>query len=380
VHGGFMLGIGILGLWLAGTLAGRGAGGSLVRPLVVTGLAAGVATLLNPNGIDGALYPLRYVGSGLSESIREERTGTLSSPYAWVHLALLVGLVLLTAWRGRSTPLPHAAVAGALAWLSMPRIAGVELPLAAERHSPLLLLVGSPLLCWRLSELGWMRRLPGPRIRRWGWMLPAAAAIAAIVWGARALPRDTSPEARLLSGRFPEAGTEWLRQQQLPGNIINPYAWGGYLAFHLWPQYHVWIDSRGDLYGPERIREVMLLHTLHPGNELAVQELLQRYDANVVVWHLLTLDFGPLQVHPFADWLLQSGEWRLVFYDRRNRRGPDHPTGTTAIFLRQDARNAALLERLPPVRLPPLPGPRRAWAKTAPVLPHEAPPRGAPSR
>ena len=61
--------------------------------------------------------------------------------------------------------------------------------------------------------------------------------------------------------------------------------------------------------------------------------LLDRYDANVVVWQLLTLDFGPLQVHPFTEFLLRSGEWRLVFYDGPDPRHPERPSAVSAVFL-----------------------------------------------
>jgi hypothetical protein len=90
-----------------------------------------------------------------------------------------------------------------------------------------------------------------------------------------------------------------------------------------------------------------------------VHDLLERYEANVIVWPLLTLDFGPLQVHPFTDWLLHSGEWRLVFYDRPDPARPDRPAGVSAVFLREHSRNADWLARYPSQSLPPLPRPRR---------------------
>jgi len=68
-----------------------------------------------------------------------------------------------------------------------------------------------------------------------------------------------------------------------------------------------------------------------------------------------------LQLTPLADWLLQSPEWRLVFWDPPDPRHPDHPAGTTGVFLREHPRNAASLAAHPPARLPRLPGPRRSF-------------------
>jgi hypothetical protein len=258
-------------------------------------------------------------------------------------------------------PPQHLGLGVLVAWLSMPRLAGLALPFSAERHAPLFLLLGVPLVAWQAAAF------LGPRGRaaedagrgllatRAGRIACGLAALAGGVLVLRELPRDPSPEARLLPGRFPVQAAAWLRAARLPGNLVNPYRWGGYLAFELYPDYLVWIDSRGDLYGVERLREYELLHRMPPGGERAVRELLERYDANVVVWQLLTLDFGALQVHPFTDWLLRSGEWRLVFYDRADPRRPGRPAATTAVFLREHPRNAALLARYQPAPPPPLP-------------------------
>jgi hypothetical protein len=362
LHGAFMLGLALVMGWAAASAWTARRGGAVEqraarRLFVVAGLCV-AATLVNPNGLDGALYPLRYVGSGLRHTIQEERPGALQGPYAAVHFALLAALVATLMLRGRRTPAPHAVAALVLAWLSMPRLGGLALPLAAERHAPLLLFAGTPILAWQLAALageGGRRRAA-----RWGdagrtapaWTAALVLLAFALWQGARSLPRDGSPEARLLPGRFPAAAADWLATQRLPGPLVNPYRWGGYLLWRLWPEYSVWIDSRGDLYGADRLQEDELLYRMPPGAEAAVPRLLERYDANLIVWYFLTLDFGPLQVHPLTRWLLSREDWRLVFLDGPDPRRPRAPSATTAVFLRVHPRNAALLDRLPPVRLP----------------------------
>ena len=372
LHGGFMLGLTLLLLWILCEAMGRWqerSSGSM-RRLALVGLASLLATLANPNGFAGAVYPLHYVGAGLGATLQEEQAGRLDSPYAWVHLGLVLSLWTCFLLRWRRTPPAHIALGVGLGCLSLPRLGTLALPFAAERHAPLFLLLGTPLLAFQLGALvgpaarARMAALQAHGASRWAWSAATAAlALLAAVLVA-ALPRDGSPEARLLPGRYPVAAARWLEANSLPGNMINPYRWGGYLAFALAPRYKVWIDSRGDLYGLERLREAELLQRFPPGSEPAARALLQRYDANVVVWHLLSLDFGALRVHPFADFLLRSDEWRLVFFDRPEARYPDHPAGVSAVFLRQHPRNQELLQRYAPVRLPPLPRP--AGARTPP--------------
>jgi hypothetical protein len=365
-----MLGLGILSLWTLAAFVpwqaqhpGTAAGRAGRRRLVLVLLCSIAATLLNPNFFEGATYPLQYVGAGLGATLQEEQAGRLDSPHAWVHLGLVLCLWTVFGLRRRKVPLSHLVLGLVLGWISMPRLGPVTLPFAAERHAPLFLLLGTPLLAWHAAAslsgrqwrlAAWLRRQTR---RPAAWWATAALTLLAVVLLLPHVPREAAPQARLLPGRYPEAAVSWLRQNRLPGNLINPYPWGGYLAFMLHPHYKVWIDSRGDLYGAERLREVELLHWVPRGSEAAVRALLDRYDANVIVWHLLSLDYGPLQVHPFAAFLLADAEWRLVFYDRLDRRQPQRPAGVSAIFLREHRRNEAHLERYPAVPLPPLPRP-----------------------
>ena len=392
LHGGFMIGLAVIGLWTAAVLvqgwhaarAGastqdrRGGRADVAvndaendaendaapaprRWFLLLALAV-LATLATPNLVDGLLYPLRYLGSGLSATVNEERVGQIDSNYARLHLLLLVSLLTLFVVRVRRVALPHLAVGLLLAAISMPRLGGFSLPFAAERHAPLFLLVGTPILVWQLyALLG--QRLPsfdlGALRRPLAWGTAGVAIAVAVTLCAAQWPRDGSAAARLLPGRYPVAATEWLQRNSLPQRMVNPYRWGGWFLFHLWPQYSVSIDSRGDLYGSERIRESEFLWAIPSGGSARVQELLDRDAIDLVVWQLLTLDFGDLQLSPLADWLLQSPEWRLVFWDRPNPQTPNHPAGTTGVFLREHARNEASLKAYPAVQLPRLPGRRR---------------------
>jgi hypothetical protein len=237
-------------------------------------------------------------------------------------------------------------------------LAGVALPFAAERHAPLFLLVGVPVLGWVVAG-AWARTAPRSvaalaRAARTpqAWAFASVLAAFALWQVARAMPRDGAPAARLLPGRFPVAGAAWLQHERLPARLLNPYRWGGFLAFRLFPGSQVWIDSRGDLYGAARLAEEELLYRMPAGAEPAAEQLLQRWDPDVIVWYLLTLDFGRLQVHPFTRWLLSRPDWRLVFVDAPDPRTPQVPAGTTAVFLRVHPRNQTWLARLPAVELP----------------------------
>jgi hypothetical protein len=53
------------------------------------------------------------------------------------------------------------------------------------------------------------------------------------------------------AGEFPERMAGFLARAQLGGRMWNSVDWGGYLIFHLWPGYQVFMDGRTTLFPPE---------------------------------------------------------------------------------------------------------------------------------
>jgi hypothetical protein len=53
---------------------------------------------------------------------------------------------------------------------------------------------------------------------------------------------------------LPMKAVEWIRANQVEGQMFNAYNWGGYLQWEL-PEYPVFIDGRADLYGEKTISD-----------------------------------------------------------------------------------------------------------------------------
>ena len=79
---------------------------------------------------------------------------------------------------------------------------------------------------------------------------------------------------------FPVQAVQWLKNHPQEGNMFNPFDWGGYISFTLWPEYRVFIDSQGDVYGEAFIREYEQIITLDSG----WQEVLDKYQVD---WALI---------------------------------------------------------------------------------------------
>ena len=96
---------------------------------------------------------------------------------------------------------------------------------------------------------------------------------------------------------------EWIRQHQPEGNLFNSYTWGGYLVWHLSPDYPVYIDGRADLYGPIFFEEFAAIYQARSD----YQSVFAENDIRLV---LVETDSG------VAAELRQSGEWKTGYEDK----------------------------------------------------------------
>lgn len=99
---------------------------------------------------------------------------------------------------------------------------------------------------------------------------------------------------------YPQKAISWLGDNQLTGNGLNEYAWGGYMLWHL-QHTPVFVDGRTDLFGDEIIIDWL---TMVSGAE-DWQEKLEDYD---ISWLLLEKD------RPLLE-LLQTENWVQVYED-----------------------------------------------------------------
>ena len=83
--------------------------------------------------------------------------------------------------------------------------------------------------------------------------------------------------------------------------MFNPFDWGGYISFTLWPEYRVFIDSQGDVYGEAFIREYEQVITLKPG----WQDVLDTYHVD---WAMVPSRW------PLANALAYDG-WDEIYAD-----------------------------------------------------------------
>jgi len=104
---------------------------------------------------------------------------------------------------------------------------------------------------------------------------------------------------------YPVQTTVFLKRHTLKGNLFNTYGFGGYLIWHLYPQYKVFIDGRTPtIYPPEFYWQYRVAEG---GNLIAFKKLIQRYNINLVL----------TKSKRFARLLKKEHSWALIGFDGR---------------------------------------------------------------
>lgn len=307
LHGGFAIGLGLMGLYAASAfLPGAEGPPARERGGACAALALGFAlACINPQGPRLLLFPLRFMREDYTFISEWVATSGALSP-VFVPLLLLMFLALAAA---RVRP-PAAAILIGLAL--------VALSLKAIRHVQFLGFT----LCFLLPEqlasaaarvdeglLSW-RGLPPEEPERPGtsreesprrWALPCLTALVVSAF-------SLSPAGALLGPRAaravaPEAAVDEVMKHDPGGRTFNEYGWGGYLIWRWGATRPVFVDGRGDMYGVEFLKqEYLALWTAQEGWEQALAR-----------WKITSVLVAPDA--PLVAVLRRTPGWREVYQD-----------------------------------------------------------------
>jgi hypothetical protein len=327
VHGGFLLGFALLGLYWGGAvwqwfqLKGERFDdilrkiriGRRVRDLTITGIVSAAATFVNPYGFHLHVHIYRY----LSNRFLMDHIDEFQSPnFHYVAQKCFAVLLLLTlvalAAKAGTTPRQVGASQGLVVLFA------VYSGLYASRNIPvssiLLILVIGPWLSdamdrlaekrHRLASTQFLNRMKAIELSLRGHVWPIAA-IALTCWIAAhggTLGATTLMDAHFNAKRFPVEAANYIEKQNVHGPIVSPDYWGGYLIYRLYPRARMVVDDRHDFYGEEFLKSYLKMVHVEPGWE----DFLTQHQANCV---LVPKDSA------LANILLETPGWRRVYGD-----------------------------------------------------------------
>src|SRR6476659_890398 len=228
LHGGFVFGLAIAAAFGLEALVDSKDKQRAFRQWFVFGLACGLACLVNGNGLEGALHPLRFTQLQMLPLIDEWKPSSPSrTPFFFGVLALTLSLIV---WKRPRLP--------GMRWLLLTAMLG--LALLQVRHQAMLAIVAALIL-----PQGFARGAePAPAIDFMSQRIAfaGAALLVAVRFILPLQPPDNEANPWKLIAMVPPN----LRSQP----VLNGYTMGGPLILSGIRPY---IDGRGDMYGDELV-------------------------------------------------------------------------------------------------------------------------------
>jgi len=313
VHGGFLLGFALLGIFWIGAVwnwlrakggqieqaFGKIAAGKRSWDLMWVGLLSLAASLVNPYGWKLHSHIASYLSDRfLMDHIVEFQSANFHGVAQQCFVVLLLITLATLAVRGRQLRVSQAFTV----------LFAVYTGLYASRNIPvsslLLAMVVGPLvpstgLAGRFSQ-NMARIQSGLRGHLW-----PVFAIAITLWVAANGGRGGSNQimdAHFDPKRMPVDAVIYLEKHEVPGPVLSPDYWGGYLIYQLYPKQRVVVDDRHDFYGDEFFKSYLkMVHV-----ELGWQEFLLEHEVSCLLL--------PRNA-PLTNILLETREWKPIYRD-----------------------------------------------------------------
>lgn len=238
LHGSFLLGIGLIGLFAIDAWLRRE--GRFPRAWIGAAALSAAAGIITPAGIGAFTFAASYAAS--TSRVVEEQPADVSSPAGLLFLVLLLlaclGMLLAPHSEGRRYAVLLALLVPPFAYLG----------LSHQRQLAFASVVLAPFVAFAVPAALHRTPVVPPRLPwRVGGTAAAAFAIAALAVGLMAAP--SQPDLRT----YPAGALSSLRQHG--GNLFHEYDWGGYLIFAD-PKHPTFIDGRGaSLFPASMLRE-----------------------------------------------------------------------------------------------------------------------------
>jgi len=312
VHGGFVLGFVLMGIYWLGSLwtwiskretsledsLEKIAAAQRVRQLSGVGILSIAASFINPYGWKLHTHIYGYLTNRfLMDHIEEFQSPNFHGIAPRCFLALLLIAIAVVAVRGGKLRLSEILVI----------LFAVYAGLYASRNIPvssiLLVLVVGP---WLPSLESWnfVQRMTAVDSRLRGHLWPVFATAVVIFIGANGgrVGSALLMNAHFDSQRMPVEAVNFIERSEIKAPLLSPDYWGGYLIYRLYPRNRVVIDDRHDFYGESFLRSYLTMMRAEPGWDEFLKE------------HQISCLMLPRKA-ALATLLSETPEWKPIYFD-----------------------------------------------------------------
>jgi hypothetical protein len=306
LHGMFVLGIGIWGIYLVGDFLEQQSKAWLstkkARTLLIAGGLSLLATFFSPSGLHiwGAVAALGS-NSYITSKIPEYQSANFHMPETWPYIIILL-LTIMGLARTKATWI-HSLLVTAFAGLSI----------YTARMIPLFAIVATPIAAKAIADLVHLE-YPQSRFLRieenisktnstsngFVWIIAVILLAGVLLQSGQTV--DPASRGNIFDKKFfPIEAVTWLEEHPQQGHMFNEFDWGGYLLLKLWPSQQIFMDGHTHIYGEVLTKEYERVIALAPGWE----DILAKYD---VTWAILRKNA------PLIEALSISG-WNIAYQD-----------------------------------------------------------------
>jgi hypothetical protein len=249
-HGGFVSGLGLIGLYAMG----EGLSGRTYIPIVIAGALATGATMINPYGFQYWVYTIDALSMQRTEI--DEWISVLSAIQQGMYgfpifvFAVLSFLNLLGCLCRRRREYTDILVTSVIIYIGVRHV----------RHSVFLGLIFGAYLPVVLSEYWNMLRARSAFFQRRHYFPGAAFIILILLFYLYINPFRVlmlAPSFKIVTppSNFPVGAVNWIMQNNVSGNILPHFDWGEFLIWHLYPACRVAMDGRYETVYEGHIRK-----------------------------------------------------------------------------------------------------------------------------
>jgi len=326
VHGGFVLGFALLGLYLlsAAIRYYRSRDGEESRSLAQRSKTLGIVTvaslaasLINPYGYELHVHVYRYLTSRwLMNHIDEFLSPNFHGVAQQCFVAILLITIVALAAAHNKPSLSRVLV------LLLATYSGLYAARSLPVSSLLFTLIVAPLWTQALTDARENENL-SLRLRavvsRWqeftgrvrnvelafrGHLWPVAAVFLGVLVCAHQGRLGTTQwmHAHFDPKNLPVQATDTIVERGIREPIFAPDSWGGYLIYRLYPENRIFVDDRHDFYGVDFLRDYLKAIRLTPDWDKFLNE-------KHVNWALLPAGSA------LANMLEETTQWNVVYRD-----------------------------------------------------------------
>ncbi len=317
MHAGVVLGIAICGLYgldLLRRLYARQTKEWIVPVFIL--VASGLITLVNPNGIQTLLY-----SSVIASSLEQMHILEWKSIIYYIFLLrskIFLGLMILSlalmGWRTYSKLRIRSSSwrerIGSFDLVGFGMVAGAfVMPLVSIRHVGFFPLMAAPFVVCECVR--WMKEkdIKLEKIRG-AMVLIVLLGMASVVAGGQHVWNMMEWDVHNL----PVGAADFIERTNPQGPIFNSMELGGYFIWRFWPQRHVFIDGRSELYAGTVNRDYIAMIRKEPGWQVLFDN---QYGINTVVMRYRQWKSWAHEqiLHDFIQELNQRDDFWLVYWD-----------------------------------------------------------------